>query len=898
MSRSATMKGNEESHQCSTTSVTTGIKRRAVTSLSPAKERHMLSNIPTKIFSSQLRPPLTSSRGAHKTKSSNLASGSRPLTKPPPLPRNSIAVSQEETCLVSAAGDVLVCRSREFSQLMAMGSLQQYGGLSASTSNQKNNGSVGWCEMECSDLPMTLEKSALCNPWMTRLNSQREEKKDDDSAAAANYALSGGLRGGSTYEWEARPADPVEQASRALGALDLELEVVNSTSNMGSDPASPLRDDAMSYEGDDEDRVVSMPSFDYSHFGNGGNDMVPTSPARNRQRLQVDVAEIDVNLGFKRPQTALHSTRELSRVLSAPFPQRKATSAAVTCAPPLFHGVPTFLPSLLQVRIQQVSAHPRGSHVLMISAEALLFSYGLNDHGQLGIGIKSPATGQGNELGDRYVWTPTIITPLLENGGKAIACAAGESHSLVVVSTEGRRVMKSQSPKVENGTSVIQMSRVSSSPPGIDTNRERRGDESEHSTSSASGAAESVWHHQLYGFGRNNFMKIGLIHPRRKGSTEQQMSPEPPPSASEANLAIESHHDDLEDVLLPHRVALHCTVWPEKGGHEESQKSGSCSGMALSKLPPQGIFALSASSEHSAALVRRATGDIELYTWGNAAYHALGLSQEKLSKLKANKICPVPTLVEELSCFSKEVSPKPTKQLLDSDPPESPIDVSLGPYSTFVVTSKGRCFSFGISYDGMLGHGRNVTEVKEPNAISFPGTSHVVSVSAGTGHVMALADCGRVYTWGKNTDGRLGLGDNHASTASENSTDMERTMEWTPQELPPPSRMATLYGFPPTASGRRPPAAAPADVGYGPVVQVCAGLDCSIFVTSCGQVLSCGKQSGRLGLGELEKDVHSPTSLFGGLRLWYRPVARPPRKASPSPAKNRPVLKRGLTLPG
>jgi alpha-tubulin suppressor-like RCC1 family protein len=874
----------------------TMMKRRVVTSLSPAKERHLLVSVPPNKMSGQLRPPLT--RGSQNTKSSNLASGSRPPTKPPPLPRHSIAVSQEETCLVSAAGDVLVCRSREFSQLMAVNSGQH--GLSKSSSSIKNNGSVGWCEMECSDLPLSLEKSSLCNPWMTRLSTQREEKKEDDPATAgAHYSVVGGLRGGSTYEWNPRSADPVDEANRTLG--DLELEVANSPTDISTEPASPVSESDL-FEGDDEDRVLSMPSFDYSHFGNGGNDMLPTSPARSRPRRPVDLAEMDVSLGFKNTHNIQRMERISSRVSAGPTASSFAapTAPVSSTATPLFHGVPTFLTSLLQVRIQQVSAHPRGSHVLMISAEALLFSYGLNDHGQLGIGIKSPPAGAGADSGDRYVWTPTIITPLLENGGKAIACAAGESHSLVVVSTEGRRVLKSKSPRGDSmnhsSAPAIQMNRVSSSPPTIDTNREQRGDESEHSISSASATAESVWHHQLYGFGRNNFMKIGLIHPKRKANMEQPPQSKSTAPSKDTNVAIEGHHDDMEDVLLPHRVALHCTVWPERD-REESQKTYH---LSLSGLPRQGIFALAASSEHSAALVRRATGDIELYTWGNAAYHALGISQEKISKLKPNKVCPVPTLVEQLSYLSSKDADQQKACMLESDPPEFPVDISLGPYSSFVVTSSGRCLSFGISYDGMLGHGRNITEIKEPKAIAFPGRHRVTSISAGTGHVMALASGGTVYTWGKNTDGRLGLGHQHLPTLNADVSDLETTIEWTPQEVAPPTKPPKQIGMPPPCSAGRDESSVTYSE-YGPVVQVCAGLDCSIFVTSCGQVLSCGKHSGRLGLGESEADVHQPTPLFGGLRLWYRPAARPPsRKASPSPspAKHRPALKRGLTLPG
>ena len=950
------MEGRSSAHAGSSSSPTMATlpRRNSVSSLTPAKERQMLDRMQP--FSkkngtstnSALRPPLmhngnSSSSSLHNatantksngvksttpiTKSSNLASGSRPPTKPPPLPRRSVAVSQEETCFVSAAGDVLVCRSREFSQLMG-NSFNQ--GTDASVKNSPSTNAMKCFDIECSEFPaMALEKSSLCNPWLTASNS-REEKKEDDRGPNRQYVVraassSSGMHGdgASTYEWGVsnnnsksnrslnaggNSSNPIEETTRALGQL--ELEVANSTSIIESPPGSP-REAPLTDDEADDDNVLSMPSFDYSHFGNGGNDMLPTSPVRSRSRRQVDSAEIDVSLSLKlQRQQSGSRRRQPPRSSSSGLPSTNPSLSTVPSHPdvstsPFFHGVPTFLNSLSQVRIKQVSAHPRGSHVLMISAEALLFSYGLNDHGQLGIGIKSPPAGNGTESHQRYVWTPTIITPLLENGGKAITCAAGESHSLVVVSTEGRRVLKSQSPRNDNrsrqdsGTDtpvMIEMNRVSSSPATMDTRTaDHHGDESEHSSTASSSAAESVWHHQLYGFGRNNYMKIGLVHPQRKVVAE--LSPKQTLSASH-HSSSEEHQDEMEDVLLPHRVALHCTVWPEKTSRDETN-----SAMRAPKLPAQGIFALSASSEHSAAIVRRATGDVELYTWGNAAYHALGLNLNKTSKAGSAKIVPVPTLVDKLSHSTKAEAPSPAKRLLEQNPPEFPVDVALGPYSSFVVTSRGRCLSFGLSYDGMLGHGKIMTEVREPTPIQFPNDGAgddecaISAVSAGTGHVLAITNSGTVYSWGKNTDGRLGLGDSTVADEEDGVTDLERAIVWTPKILPPLTSFLPPSRLPPSSSARD-PVRKPGENEYGPIVQVCAGLDCSIFVTACGKTLSCGKHSGRLGLGEVNADTNTPTQLFGGLSLWHRPAPmRMQRKnsASPSPARNRKMLKRGLT---
>ena len=164
------------------------------------------------------------------------------------------------------------------------------------------------------------------------------------------------------------------------------------------------------------------------------------------------------------------------------------------------HGVPTFLNSLTKVRIRTVSANPLGLHVLLISSEAMLFSYGQNHRGQLGLGFALSA----------YVTTPTIVTPLLERGGKAICCAAGADHSLVVVQTEGRRIQPQPSSSTTNG----------------DTSSSR-------STGSHRPREESMNQQELYGFGGNDHMKLRLVNPPM---------------------------DVMGDVLLPHRTALHARV--------------------------------------------------------------------------------------------------------------------------------------------------------------------------------------------------------------------------------------------------------------------------------------------------------------------------------------------------
>jgi alpha-tubulin suppressor-like RCC1 family protein len=423
--------------------------------------------------------------------------------------------------------------------------------------------------------------------------------------------------------------------------------------------------------------------------------------------------------------------------------QSKEVTPATLKAPSVMHGVPTCLPTLSEIRITQISANPLGSHVLLISSEALLFSYGQNDYGQLGLGLPL----------DTFVRTPTIVTAILEGGGKAVSCSAGVCHSLIVVKTEEQRVLRK----------AFALQRAISSP-------SRLGGHDGNSSLTPNNPDDLVlYHHQVYGFGASR--NLGLMN-------------------SENNAAA--------CVSLPHRVALHAKVWPER---EASSVEG---------LPPAGVFQVEAALNHSAALVRRATGAIELYTWGDQSL-ALGGGGTGLTP-------SVPTKVESLSY--KPLSEVPNNgngsYLKDSEHLQQ---VYLGPDCTFVMTNTGRCMSFGTNHDGLLGIGKYSASV--PTDISFPTEDSISSISIGAQHAMATSCNGKAYVWG-------------ADPA------LRRT------------------------SSRPEPLAGPTIVA----ATAFAGYDASALVTQSGVVQTCGQKSGRLGQGEVPPNPRVPTRLFGGLRLW------------------------------
>jgi hypothetical protein len=487
------------------------------------------------------------------------------------------------------------------------------------------------------------------------------------------------------------------------------------------------------------------------------------------------------------------------------------------------------------------------------------------------------------------VSSPTIVTPLLENGGKAIRCAAGVNHSLVVVETEERRIVKTRSLDPMPSEMAANPSGASASSRSLDPRRSTR-----------KTSAETVVYHQVYGFGRNDSMKIGLISPRAP--------------ATAANGAVEA---EVETVVLPRRVALRCRVHhlPDEGGQPRA---------SAGSPPPLGIFDLQASAEHSAALVHRRAGHIELHTWGNATFGALGCAVPQVhaaataapSAVPVN-VVPVPSFVASLS-LSENAEARASSLLLEGEFPSS---CSLGRRSSFVLTNLGRCFAFGTSEEGMLGLGPKIAESSTPSEIALPlelRGERLAVVSAGLSHVLACTERGRVLAWGSKIPSGLDLrsetaanGDAAASSAARpargSNPSYDDHIQWSPRQVELSSRSASRHDC--------------------KVVSVGAGYDCSLFVTESGRVLSCGLSSGRLGLGEavgasrpggdrknetggsedegatiLRRRVAAPRPLWGGLRLWYdRPVggdaiaapAQPPPRRRPP---NRRAMQRGVTI--
>ncbi|XP_020586675.1 ultraviolet-B receptor UVR8 isoform X2 [Phalaenopsis equestris] len=170
--------------------------------------------------------------------------------------------------------------------------------------------------------------------------------------------------------------------------------------------------------------------------------------------------------------------------------------------------------------------------------------------------------------------------------------------------------------------------------------------------------------------------------------------------------------------------------------------------------------------------------------WGNGDFGRLGLGNLE-SKWKPT-MCP----------------------FFEDDPP---IAISCGGAHTLFLTESGRVYATGLNNFGQLGTTTAKTHVPEPFHISGLADK-VVQISAGYHHSAAVTEDGKLFVWGKNSCGQLGLGKRAKSVVST------------------PTRVDSLDGI------------------Y--IKMVSLGSEHSIAVTADGNVLSWGSGvSGKLGHG-------------------------------------------------
>ena len=121
-----------------------------------------------------------------------------------------------------------------------------------------------------------------------------------------------------------------------------------------------------------------------------------------------------------------------------------------------------------------------------------------------------------------------------------------------------------------------------------------------------------------------------------------------------------------------------------------------------------------------------------VYTWGKCHYGQLGHGEMDQDE-------HIPRLVKGLGGVAIE-------------------SVGVGDSHVLAVTKDGNCYSWGVGFYGCLGHG-DEQSLAAPRLIEKLAGESVRSTSGGAFHSIALTREGKVFVWGRDHCGQLGMAD-------------------------------------------------------------------------------------------------------------------------------------------
>ena len=139
-----------------------------------------------------------------------------------------------------------------------------------------------------------------------------------------------------------------------------------------------------------------------------------------------------------------------------------------------------------------------------------------------------------------------------------------------------------------------------------------------------------------------------------------------------------------------------------------------------------------------------------VYVSASGNRHSLGL------KSNGNLYAWGDNNVGQLGLYDKIARNVPTRVTAIMD---RVVSVSAGGFHSLAVDSSGRLWAWGGNYYGTLGIGEATTELLYP--VQVGSDQNWASVSAGDDHSMALRTDGSLYSWGRNYGGALGFGNPH-----------------------------------------------------------------------------------------------------------------------------------------
>ncbi len=181
-----------------------------------------------------------------------------------------------------------------------------------------------------------------------------------------------------------------------------------------------------------------------------------------------------------------------------------------------------------------------------------------------------------------------------------------------------------------------------------------------------------------------------------------------------------------------HSVALHRNgtvyAWGDNNyGQLGNGRSGSgqYSGLPVRVQGLSDIVALAARGEHTLAL--KADGTV--WAWGRNDWGELG------DGTRLNRALPV-----QVSGLTGVVA------------------IATGHFHSLAIRSDGTLWVWGLADSGRFGNGREGRGEWSAVPVQVPGLANVIAAAAGYAESFAITSDGRLWAWGNNEEGQLGLG--------------------------------------------------------------------------------------------------------------------------------------------
>jgi alpha-tubulin suppressor-like RCC1 family protein len=151
----------------------------------------------------------------------------------------------------------------------------------------------------------------------------------------------------------------------------------------------------------------------------------------------------------------------------------------------------------------------------------------------------------------------------------------------------------------------------------------------------------------------------------------------------------------------------------------------------------ESIVDVSAAKYHALAVTKEG----KVFSWGNGRSGKLGNGSENSH--------PEPVMIHSILKYKI-------------------IKIATSESHSLVLSEDGTVFSFGSDRFGQLGHGNNDSNrwISQPKRIELLKKETVIGIAAGDHHSLCYTDDGKVFAWGSNKNGQLGISPSELSTGS------------------------------------------------------------------------------------------------------------------------------------